>query len=550
MDIRQLLARGYQGVDRFLPFDGILDPMFGAPRMGQPQSRVPTMQGGQPQIPGSDVSIGQGGIMGPGEDMGQQLQMQAPQQPPQSFAPPMRGEAPQRSPVSFGRTAWDTIVGGKSPWESMDAQRARPAQLDAMREEDAFARRVFANDPAGYLAWRANRAETGKALASRQEAYTLAPGSVRGVGGQEVQRAPFAPVNVAPGGASVDPTTGRVLYQAPYKPEVVNTGPGETTSVINPGAPTPSPMLDEQAARGVIGSLFPGAVITSGARTPERNAEVGGARGSYHLAGQALDIVPPPGVSVADFRAKLQAQGVPVTELLDEGDHIHWAFGQPRGGASSQVVATGAPKPAGRLASPQEVAGMFPEGVPPKTRVWIGADGKPEVIGGAGGRPPTDGQINAASLTYAAFGGNDRMNALAEQGIYKPTAQLLISERDGVTRLIMSNDTDRQFVQASKEFLAAILRKDTGAAVTDAEFAQYSDIYIPRPEDSPQVLWRKAQARDTALRRLYGAGRKAYDEEYGPPPQWRVLTDPAGKPGAKKPSAPPRLDRPPSGDYR
>lgn len=125
MDIRQLLSRAYGGVDRFLPFDQMLDPIFAAPRMGQPQSRVPTMQGGQPQMPGSDVSIGQGGIMGPGEDFGQQLEMQPPQQPQQSFAPPMRGEAPKRSPVSFARTAWDTIIEGQSPWDSMDAQRAR-----------------------------------------------------------------------------------------------------------------------------------------------------------------------------------------------------------------------------------------------------------------------------------------------------------------------------------------------------------------------------------------------------------------------------------------
>lgn len=59
---------------------------------------------------------------------------------------------------------------------------------------------------------------------------------------------------------------------------------------------------------------------------------------------------------------------------------------------------------------------------------------------------------------------------------------------------------DYQVAQnAGKEFLASILRKDTGAAVTPSEEQLYGDIFLPRPGDKPATLTRKRQARAVAL---------------------------------------------------
>ena len=57
----------------------------------------------------------------------------------------------------------------------------------------------------------------------------------------------------------------------------------------------------------------------------------------------------------------------------------------------------------------------------------------------------------------------------------------------------------QQAQQAGREFLAAILRKDTGAAITAEETARYGQTYLPRPGDSPQVLEQKKQSRRRAL---------------------------------------------------
>lgn len=53
--------------------------------------------------------------------------------------------------------------------------------------------------------------------------------------------------------------------------------------------------------------------------------------------------------------------------------------------------------------------------------------------------------------------------------------------------------------QAGNEFLQAILRKDTGAAITPGEQALYGTVYLPRPGDSPKVMEQKKAARKRAL---------------------------------------------------
>lgn len=57
----------------------------------------------------------------------------------------------------------------------------------------------------------------------------------------------------------------------------------------------------------------------------------------------------------------------------------------------------------------------------------------------------------------------------------------------------------QQAQQAGLEFLQAILRKDTGAAITAEETASYGQTYLPRPGDSPEVLGQKKQSRRRAL---------------------------------------------------
>lgn len=57
----------------------------------------------------------------------------------------------------------------------------------------------------------------------------------------------------------------------------------------------------------------------------------------------------------------------------------------------------------------------------------------------------------------------------------------------------------QQAEQAAREFLSAVLRKDTGAAITAQEFEIYGRTYLPQPGDSPATLAQKERARTVAL---------------------------------------------------
>ena len=116
-------------------------------------------------------------------------------------------------------------------------------------------------------------------------------------------------------------------------------GPGETPRVPAQAAPAAAPQTmgfsgmnqlapaGQQAAQSVL-QAFPGARITSGLRTPERNAAVGGATRSYHLTGNAIDVVPPAGMPMNVFAAQLQQQLGPQGYTVMYGDpghldHVH-----------------------------------------------------------------------------------------------------------------------------------------------------------------------------------------------------------------------------------
>ncbi|MDQ7262707.1 hypothetical protein NM680_12985 [Paracoccus sp. PS-1] len=71
----------------------------------------------------------------------------------------------------------------------------------------------------------------------------------------------------------------------------------------------------------------------------------------------------------------------------------------------------------------------------------------------------------------------------------------------GIGREIQS-DQYQVARNASDEFLMAILRKDTGAAITSEERRDYGMVYLPQPGDGSAVLQQKAQARRRALEGL------------------------------------------------
>lgn len=63
----------------------------------------------------------------------------------------------------------------------------------------------------------------------------------------------------------------------------------------------------------------------------------------------------------------------------------------------------------------------------------------------------------------------------------------------------MKTDDYRMAEQLGREFLASVLRKETGAAITADEWSYYGPLYLPVPGDDDATIERKREARRVAM---------------------------------------------------
>lgn len=67
--------------------------------------------------------------------------------------------------------------------------------------------------------------------------------------------------------------------------------------------------------------------------------------------------------------------------------------------------------------------------------------------------------------------------------------------------------------QAQREFVNAILRQESGAVISDAEFANAAQQYFPQPGDSREVVMQKRRSRETALKNMRQSADRAETDE-------------------------------------
>ena len=82
---------------------------------------------------------------------------------------------------------------------------------------------------------------------------------------------------------------------------------------------------------------------------------------------------------------------------------------------------------------------------------------------------------------------------------------------DGKTDRMTRQEVDA----ARKNFVTAVLRKESGAAISPSEFYTESQKYFPQPGDEPAVIAQKRHARDTAIKAMEiqaGPGKRHIEE--------------------------------------
>jgi hypothetical protein len=205
------------------------------------------------------------------------------------------------------------------------------------------------------------------------------------------------------------------------------------------------------------------------------------------------------------------------------------------------VTQAGAPELAGQFGNRQALAMKYmsmadalkatapPEPLSPQDRykvvgsqLWdLGAEGAPRAIGEAPGQTETifgpDGQPilqrgPAAGVRFTEGQGKDNVYSTRAEGALaklEPVADALASRTESILQSVplgigreLQTDEFQIARQAGDEFLQAILRKDTGAAITADEQQLYGVTYLPQPGDGPAVLQTKREARARALAAL------------------------------------------------
>ena len=137
-----------------------------------------------------------------------------------------------------------------------------------------------------------------------------------------------------------------------------------------------------------------------------------------------------------------------------------------------------------------------------------------------GGKPPTEFQ--AKSATYGARAQEahsvmDELEGMSGKDAYNRLAAAA-GGGNGVMASAMNpalSESTQRVIQARRDFVNAVLRQESGAAISDQEFSNATKQYFPMPGDSAKVIEQKRRNRETAIK---GFNKAAGAAKFDAPP--------------------------------
>lgn len=145
----------------------------------------------------------------------------------------------------------------------------------------------------------------------------------------------------------------------------------------------------------------------------------------------------------------------------------------------------------------------------------------------------TEGQV--LGYTMRAAEANRVLNQMETQGTR--WGQRAMEILPGNTENMLRDDAFQEYLNAEQNFLAAVLRRDTGAAITREEFELYRPMFFPQPGDGPGVIEQKRRMRESALAAMAAGTAEGFALL---PEDVRRLVQPGGvSPASAQPAAQP-----------
>lgn len=124
-------------------------------------------------------------------------------------------------------------------------------------------------------------------------------------------------------------------------------------------------------------------------------------------------------------------------------------------------------------------------------------------------KPLTEAQGNALGFGIRAREANAILNDLETKGVNPGTLKNKAASAVPILGNYAKSPAIQSYEQAQRNFVTAVLRKESGAAISAGEFDTEAKKYFPQPGDSKETLEQKANARKTAIEVLQlQAGRE------------------------------------------
>lgn len=121
---------------------------------------------------------------------------------------------------------------------------------------------------------------------------------------------------------------------------------------------------------------------------------------------------------------------------------------------------------------------------------------------------PKESQYKAAGFVKRAEQAEKDLAALGQNFTPDVFQEGMIG---GLVPEAFRGEDTKLFNQAKNNFISAVLRKESGAAISDDEFTREEAKYFPQAGDSAEVLAQKARARQQAMNNLKAESGGAYD---------------------------------------
>ena len=137
---------------------------------------------------------------------------------------------------------------------------------------------------------------------------------------------------------------------------------------------------------------------------------------------------------------------------------------------------------------------------------------QPEQLQAPGGGPllqkPTEAEQRAASYGDRAKAAHDTAVTLEEKGL-TPGIWSKVGEAlpFGLGNYLVGEDQQR-YRQTVNQFAQAILRKESGAAISPTEYTMTERTYFPQPGDSKKVIDQKRQERERVIQSMQEEGKQ------------------------------------------